>query len=173
VRTVSTAHVDQRPTTKTKKKPKLNRKIFEFILCYYIMIKKAQNKLEISSLDIYCKMHSTSENEILNDPQLTFRFMCYNFNHMMRFVELPIINWGNKLEAVFIEFRPLIHVEFLIRNAIYKLGDKWSFTIICGENNHGYMKQLVSTINRSIKLVKLKNVYNVMPSEYSRLLTTK
>ena len=54
---------------------------------------------------------------------------------------LPMISQGKKLEAVLVEFRLIIHLGFIIKNAILKLGSTWSFTIVCGEDNYFFIKR--------------------------------
>ena len=90
---------------------------------------------DLSSLETFSKMYSLEKSHLLQDNHLNFRLTCFHFNRMMRHIELPKITRGNQFEAVFIEFRQLIHVEFLIRNSILKLGTPWSFTIVCGKDN--------------------------------------
>ena len=41
----------------------------------------------------------------------------------------------NSKETILIEFRPLPHIEFLLRNTIIKLYN-WNHTIVCGNNNY-------------------------------------
>lgn len=82
---------------------------------------------------------------------------------------LPHIKNGMKLEAVLIEFRLLPHISFLLKNAIYRLGNEWSFTIICGQNNYDFIVNIVRNIRRDIRIIK-KNVTNITREEYSIML---
>jgi len=84
---------------------------------------------------------------------------------------LPVIKQGNELEAVLIEFRPFIQVEFLIRNAIFKLGSDWSFTVICGNQNYDMFKTFCELINPNIKVIKL-NYDNLDVNGYNNLMLT-
>ena len=66
-----------------------------------------------------------------------FRNFCGLYTeHYLRNIIHPVIKQGQELEAVFIEFRPMTQVEFIIRTAIIKLGSDWSFTVICGTLNY-------------------------------------
>ena len=74
-------------------------------------------------------------------------------------------------EAVFIEFRILPNIEFIIRNAILKLGKSWSFSIVCGNTNYHFIKQIASTISKNINIIKL-DYDNMTRNEYSNFLMT-
>ena len=76
---------------------------------------------------------------------------------------------NKKLEAVLIELRTLPHLSFLIKNAIYRLGNEWSFTIICGLNNYDFIKNIVSKIKGYIRIIKLDKL-NLTREEYSIML---
>ena len=94
-------------------------------------------------------------NDIKNSSILDFRYICYKLNHFMKFVPLPKLKQNNFFEAVFIDFRILPNIEFVIRNAIFKLGSKWSFTIICGNDNYNFIKDIVKNIDRNINIICL------------------
>ena len=85
---------------------------------------------------------------------------------------MPKISKKKMHEAVFIEFRVLPNIEFVIRNAILKLGSKWSFTIMCGNTNYEYINNICESIdNAKINIIKL-DFDNLTQGEYSDLLTT-
>lgn len=65
-----------------------------------------------------------------------------------------------------IEFRTLPHIEFIIRNAIQKLGSKWSHTIICGNLNYTLCKNISKDISENITIINL-NYDNMTQQEYS------
>ena len=74
-----------------------------------------------------------------------------------------------KLEAVLIELRLLPHLSFIIKNAVYRLGADWSFTIICGINNYEFIKNITSQIQGYIRIIKLDKA-NLTREEYSIML---
>lgn len=82
---------------------------------------------------------------------------------------LPIIKQGKKLEAVLIEFRMIIHLGFIIKNAILKLGEEWSFTIVCGIDNYLFIQNIKNNLNRDIKIIKLQ-INNLTREQYSVML---
>ena len=75
-------------------------------------------------------------------------------------------------EAVLIEFRELPHIEFIIRNAIHKLGPLFSYTVICGNLNYYMVWYICKNISDKIKIIKL-DVNNLNNAEYSDLLLTE
>ena len=97
--------------------------------------------------------------------------MCFKYINFIRYIELPNFKTVSEYESVLIEYRCFPHLEFLIRNAIIKLGNNWSHTIICGNMNYEYMTNMCNNISRKIKVIKT-NYDNLVPSEYSKLLTS-
>jgi hypothetical protein len=90
----------------------------------------------------------------------------------IRNVDIPIIPVDSNLEAVLIECRILPHLEFIIRNAIIKLGPKWSHTIVCGNKNYDYMNEMCKSISPNIKIIRL-NVDNLdATTTYNNLLAS-
>ena len=100
-----------------------------------------------------------------------FRFVCYKLNFFMKHVVLPPIQTKSYYEAVLIEFRILPHLEFIIRNAIFHLGNKWSFTVVCGTHNHSFIQTICAQINPKIRIIQLPYT-NRTQEEYSNLLMT-
>ena len=75
--------------------------------------------------------------------------MCFRFINFIKHLVLPEIAKKSLFEAVLIEFRNFPHLEFTLRNAIYKLGKSWSFTVVCGCSN----KPLVEMIPEILEYV--------------------
>jgi hypothetical protein len=88
---------------------------------------------------------------------------------LIKRIELPSIPINTFKEAVLIEFRQMPHLEFLIRNAIYKLKSEWSHTIVCGNLNYEYMRSMCNYISPNIKVIKI-DYDNLSPYQYSELL---
>jgi hypothetical protein len=72
-------------------------------------------------------------------------------------------------ETVLIEFRPLPHLEFLVRNTIIKL-PSWIHTIVCGNVNHTFIKEMCKDL--PVNIIRI-DIDNLNPSQYSQLLLTK
>ena len=113
-------------------------------------------------------------NKINNkDHKTRFRKLCHKLNFFMKHVSLPKIRLRSYYEAVLIEFRPFLpHIEFLLRNAILKLGKNWSFTVICGNLNYTCMVSACALVSEKIKIIKI-DVENMTQQEYSNFLLTE
>lgn len=122
-------------------------------------------------LNKFCKIYKTNKNDIKGNDKIRFRFECFKYNYMMRHIDIPDIHLGSNFEAVLIEYRCFPHVELLIRNAILKLGSKWSYSIICGNQNYDFMKKICEKISTNIKIIKT-NYNNLLPDDYNLLLTS-
>jgi hypothetical protein len=123
------------------------------------------------TLHKFCKIYKTTKSEIKKNDKLRFRFECFKYNLMIKHIDIPDISHISSWEAVLIEYRSFPHVEFLIRNAILKLGSKWSYTIVCGNLNYQFMKNICSQISSNIKIIKT-NYDNLIPNNYNLLLSS-
>ena len=99
----------------------------------------------------------------------THRENCLKLLPKLKTISLNIGPINQEKEAVFIEFRCFPHVEFLIRNVIYKLPTTWSHTVICGLNNYDFMKTMCKEISENIKIICL-DINNLNQETYSKLL---
>lgn len=98
-----------------------------------------------------------------------YRTFCKNELQSICELELPIIQQNRLNEAVIVETRELEHFEIIVRNCIYKLGEEWSHTIICGKNNYNFISNMVSKINRDIKIIKLPKT-TISQNDYNNML---
>jgi hypothetical protein len=124
-----------------------------------------------NKLEEYALLVNEIPEAILTDPKKEFRYFCYNYLNLIRQLKLPEIKLNQEKEAVLIEFRNFPHIEFLIRNMVDKLGENWSHTIVCGNQNYNNIQNIVSSISNQIKIINL-GVDNMTVSSYSKLLTT-
>jgi hypothetical protein len=127
------------------------------------------NSLYLNKLDKFCEIMNVTQKDVLTDPKQEFRYLCYKYTDYIRMLKLPIISKYSFYESILIEFRCLPHLEFLIRNSIYKLGVKWSQTIVCGSSNYKFICNIVKNIDRDIKIIML-NHENITQLEYNNLL---
>ena len=137
-----------------------------------IEFKKEKVKENKEILGKFCNLYNCSAKSIEDDNKIKFRYICYYYLAYIKNFTLPNLKQNSKKEAVLIEFRCFPHLEFLLRNNILKLGETWSFTIICGKLNYSFINDMVKTISPMIKVIKT-DYENVMPSEYSQFLTSK
>ena len=100
-----------------------------------------------------------------------FRNQAKDMVSQSRKIKVKNFKKESNYETVFIDFRVLDHVEFLIRNVIYKFDENWCHTIVCGNDNYQYMKRLCDSISKNIKIIKL-DIDNLNQKTYSDLLQT-
>ena len=115
-------------------------------------------------------------NDIKHDQKIFHRFNCYNCIPSIQNIRLKNFDTESKYESVLIEFRQFPHIEFLIRNTIFKLGPKWKHTIVCGNYNYNFIKKIVESIDRDltskINIIHI-NVSFVNRTLYCSLMTSK
>ncbi len=108
-------------------------------------------------------------NQVYKDRYISFKNYCINNKDWLEKYPLPFISPGQKKESVYIEFRCLEHNYFIIRNTIRVLGNDWSHTIVCGNNNYNHMCEIRRRIGRAINIIKL-DYTNMTRLTYSLLL---
>jgi hypothetical protein len=124
------------------------------------------------TLDDFCKKYNVNRHDVVSNNNYYFRYLCFKLNYFIKYDLLPKFPKDSLYEAVFIEFRNFPHIEFLIRNAILKLGSKWCHTIICGNLNYKLIKNICTSISPNIHIINI-HVDNMTQTEYSNFLTTK
>jgi len=130
------------------------------------------NQEELKKLLLFHNIYTYQTTKpLMNKSKIHFRLFCFSKINYIR--NLPITDFCETsiYESVLIEFRCLPHLEFLIRNTIIKLGEKWSYTVICGNLNYNYMLDMCQNISTKIKIIKT-NYDNLLPSEYSLFLSS-
>lgn len=156
----------------------LKSKVKSHLSKYYKSVQHLINKkewLENSyhiKLNEYSALTNEKPTKILIDAKKEFRYFCYNYLDLIRNQKIPEIIQTSEYATVLIEFRKLPHIEFLIRNTILKLGTKWCHTVVCGNINYDWVKDICSKISPNLNIVKL-NYDNLSVSEYSKLLASK
>ena len=115
-------------------------------------------------------------NDIKHDKKVFHRFNCYNCITSIQNITLENFDTESIYESALIEFRQFPHVEFLLRNTIIKLGEKWSHTVICGNYNYEFMKKIVDKIGANmtskINIVKI-NASFITRKKYCELFMNK
>jgi len=137
--------------------PKIQNNIFDYVIN--------------EKLSDFLQIHNVSEEEMKSNPKVEFRYECFKNIPYMRHIILPEIQQNSYYEAVLIEYRCFPHLEFLIRNTINKLGDKWSHTIVCGILNYDYMIDMCKNISSEIKVIKT-DFENLNQNTYSEMLSS-
>lgn len=130
------------------------------------------NILKFFYLKEFCNNYNITIKQLKTTDIYYFRYLCFMFNEFIKHMVLPKIKKDSLYEAVLIEFRNFPHIEFLIRNAILKLGQGWSHTVMCGNLNYEMVNNICTNISPDIRIVKL-NENNITQTEYSFFLTTE
>lgn len=148
-----------------------------YSLHYNDLIHLQDNKIKIISHFINIGLmenrnyNNDTHTQSVNFLKEEYRNYCMDNMNVMREISLPDFAENSFYESVLVEFRSLPHLEFIIRNTIYKLGDKWSHTIICGNLNYSFIQNMRSSISPKIKVIKT-NYDNLFPSDYSSFLAS-
>lgn len=109
-------------------------------------------------------------NKFLQFNNEKYRHKCLEYLPLIKNIIIPPLVEISDYETVFIDFRCLSHIEYLIRNTIIKL-PLWKHTIICGNKNINQIQKICQAISNKINIIHLNiNTYSVM--EYSNLLLT-
>jgi hypothetical protein len=83
---------------------------------------------------------------------------------------------GKPNEAVLVDFRKLVHLEFLLLNTIRQLqaddpGDTWNYSIVCGTENGDFVRSVVESIQHryqvEIRILWKENVSNIQWLDYN------
>ena len=133
-----------------------------------IYSKKIYEKYVINT---FCELYNVTKNELYSNDHIYFRFLCFSYINFIKTFDIPNLKLNSRYETVFIEFRILPHIEFIIRNTIVKLGSDWSHTIVCGNQNYDFMNKMCNTISPNIKIIKI-NLDNLLVNDYNILLTS-
>lgn len=127
-----------------------------------------------NNINVFCEKYNINKEELIENNCNNvnyFRYICFKYNSFMKNIELPKIPKKSYFEAVLIEFRIFPHLEFLIRNCILKLGEKWAHTIICGNKNYEFISTICQKISSNINIIKL-NMDSMTPSQYNIFMTS-
>ena len=110
----------------------------------------------------FCEEYGISEDDfyysrIYEGMKVRQRYLCWKYLPMLRdrVISETDVAVNSSMEAVFLEFRWFPHIEFIIRNAIIKLGPAWSHTIVCGLQNYKEMREMCDSISKRIQVIKL------------------
>ncbi len=130
-----------------------------------------ENDSYLKSVREFLYAYNEKFSSTFKNPKVEFRYFCFRYLNYIRKILLPEIHVDQKYEAVLIEYRKFPHLEFLIRNAIIKLGSGWSYSVICGLNNYDFMIKLCHSISPNVKVIKT-NYHDLNQSTYSEFLAS-
>jgi len=119
----------------------------------------------------FCSLFKTNAETLFTEDIWYFRYICFKYNYFLKHLILPKFKKQSLYESIFIEFRILPHIDFLIRNTILKLGSSWSHTIVCGSHNYNYIYNICKNISNEITIINT-NIKNMTQNEYNNYLLT-
>ncbi len=134
-------------------------------------MEKLKNEYK-SKVNEYCKLINLQPENLFKDPKQEYRYFCYRHIDLVNKIKISELKLNLDNEAVLVEFRILPHLEFLLINTILKLGNNWSYTIVCGLDNYEFMKKLTNKLSPNIKLIKL-NYKDIDIDLYSKMLMSQ
>ena len=106
-------------------------------------------------LSNFLKLNQITLQQYGNDYEWRYRYFCYRYLVDIRFLKMPKQNIDSFGESVLIEFEKPIHLEFVIRNALDKLGAKWKYTIACCEDNYEFINKINDSISTEFNIIKV------------------
>ena len=133
---------------------------------------KETNHSLIKSVVNSDKIPKSSKNSLIKESLREFIKICVSYIDLFKNLELPEIYKGCINETIYIENRILEHSECLIRNCIYKLGNNWSHTVVCGPESYDFYSKLCYIIHPNINVINIE-INNLNRNTYNNLLLTK
>ena len=106
---------------------------------------------------VYTGTYRLDEEKVVDDVMENKHREYLLFRYLDFFRSLPIGDLKKDLENehVFFCFEQFPHIESLLRNNIWKLGDSWSHTIVCCNGNKEFIRQLAYEIHPSVNIIVL------------------
>ena len=119
-------------------------------------VKKCKNNNSYKELiGEFIKLNQITLHQYGNDYEWRYQYFCYRHLVDIRFLKMPKQNINSVGECVLIEFERPLHLEFVIRNALDKLGNKWKYTIVCCEDNYEFIRSLDNNISTEFNIIKV------------------
>lgn len=128
-----------------------------------------KNENRVANKDIVGHIYNKTTTIKSNENDNEFIKLSLKYLKLVRILPVPPIPKDGVFEAVFIEYKRIPYCEFTIRNTIFKLGEKWCHTIICGNSNYEYMNEMCKLISPNIRVVQT-NYDSMNENEYNKLL---
>jgi hypothetical protein len=100
-----------------------------------------------------------------------FKNTCIQNLFALRKLRLHPVKKGCKKEAILYTYDDSIHIEFLLRLAILNLGEEWSHTIICGNNNRATIEYIRNCIDSNITIIQTPYSYLDLVAQNTMMLT--
>lgn len=130
-----------------------------------------ETDIYLSKINEFNIIYNTVSSDVLSVPKIEFRYFCYRYINYIKNIKLKKIKYPAKYETCIVEFRKFPHIEFLIRNTINRLSNEWCHTIVCGEYNYEFIKNMCNNISPNINIIKLP-YNNINIDQYSKIMTS-
>ena len=122
--------------------------------------KKMQTNAMFARLhpDKVMSMEQPGQPEKSTESVESFADVCEKYIPYMRHIALPAIDNQSRNQTVLIDSGCSMHLEFVIRNVITKLGEGWGHNVICSPQNVEFMTHLCQSISPDICVEMMKTV---------------
>jgi hypothetical protein len=137
-------------------------------LNHWLLHGKKENR--VANKDMVGHIHKSAIIKT-NETEKEFIKLSLKYLKLLRILPVQPISKNSVFEAVFIEYKCISYSEFVIRNTIFKLGEKWSHTVICGTLNYEYMNTMCQSISPNIKVIQT-NHSKMNENEYNKFLSS-
>jgi hypothetical protein len=137
-----------------------------------------QNKLNSVTNKKEYNTNTANKKNVSNNKAIFFDW-CLTILPELKKNKIPELVKNLDKEAVLVEYRKLRCSESLLLNCILKLGNDWSYTIVCGDEAYSYYLDMAKKIHQNIKVVNTghkkmnQNTYNnlLLEKKFWNLLT--
>ena len=90
-----------------------------------------------------------------------FNKYCIDSLQTLNKLTFPVISMHNDFESILVYFDNSSHIEFLLKNTIMRLGNRWSHTVVCGHSNYNFIYSICNKISENIKIINVNSIYEI------------
>jgi hypothetical protein len=121
--------------------------------------------------DIYYPNKNNDELITLFEKEQEIEYYYFTYRYIEDIIDLKShhLTKNNYYNAVLIELDKFPHIEFIIRNTINSLGNLWTYTVVCNNENYDMLFKICKKISENIILIKT-NIIGYFDESYNNLL---
>ena len=108
---------------------------------------KEYDMVYLDKNDEFKKLTGHTMTDIMEKAEIDFEYFCWKNDKL----KLETIDNKSILNAVLLTFEPKLHLDFILKNTMNKLGNKWQYTVVCCDKNYDDIVKL----NYPITIIKL------------------
>ena len=97
---------------------------------------------------------ATKVNDLMQNKKTEYYLWRY-YEFFQTILKIENLSKNLDYEHVCFCFEDLPHIESILINNIWRLGEEWSHTIICCETNYRFISSFVAKTNANIRIIKL------------------